>query len=896
MNSFNDIRPNPDELLASLMTEEEKNKRGKLKIFFGMCAGVGKTYSMLKTAQVEKLKGGDIIIGYIETHKRKDTEELVEGFEIIPRKSYEYKSTSIQEMDLDAVLERKPKIVLVDELAHTNAAGSRHIKRYQDVLEILENGINVYTTLNVQHLESRSEIVAQITGIKVKETVPDEVFENSEEVELIDLTPEELLQRLSEGKVYAPERSREAIDNFFRKGNITALREMALRIVADRVDKQLHDYMQYKRIRGPWKSGMHLLVAIDHRQQSTRLLKWAKNLSYSMGGQIQALYVETTQNLTIKDREQLDKNINIAKQLGIKVRINTNSDIVKAIIDYAQKENITHIIVAKPRIRSFFSMLKFGNYVDRLIRYSGNIDVYVLGSDTHSKDKYKDKISLPSFTSHITQYFIICFFVFISSLVCYFIKDYIGYQAVSFVLLFLVSILAIFFGTGPILLAAVLCSVIWDYFFLPPQFTLHIEKPVDILMLIMFFIIALLSGVLTSRIRKQEKKIRIREERTNALYQLTKNLTMITGYKEVTNIASCYIKKYFQLDCAILVKNDCNNLEIQSQSGPEILLHENELSVSNWVFKHAAKAGKFTDTLPSGDYTYYPLKGDSGTMGVIAVKQATVFTHGEEQFWEAFLSQISSKCEREFLREAAKQTYLISESEKLYKTLFSSISHELRIPVATIVGASDTLLAQEYPEITRKKLYNEINTASIRLNRLIENLLNMSRLESGRITPHPDWCDVHDLAYGVSESLSEELKPYKLSIIIPVNMPIVYIDYGLIEQVLHNLILNATQNAPGGSLIRIKFFFDNGILTIQVMDRGTGFQISELSSVFNKFYRGKNAKAGGSGLGLSIVKGFVEVHKGTVIAENRKNGGALFTIKIPVEISDINSIKNQKIK
>ncbi len=401
MNSFDDNRPDPDELLASLINEEEKSKRGKLKIFFGMCAGVGKTYNMLKAAQTEKLKVCDIIIGYVETHNRVETAELVKGFELIQRKTYEYKSTTVHEMDLDAIIARKPQIVLVDELAHTNAPGSRHTKRYQDVQEILEQGINVYTTLNVQHLESRSETVAQITGIIIRETLPDEIFENADEVELIDLPPEELLERLSEGKVYAPERSREAIENFFRIGNITALREMALRIVADRVDKQLHDYLQHKRIRGPWKSGLHLLVAIDYRQQSTRLLRWAKNLSYSMGANIQALYVETLHKLTPKQREQLDKNFKLAKQLGIKFRIITNYNIVKAIVDFAQKENVTHIIIGKPRVRNFLSMLILGNFVNKLIRYSGNIDVYVLGSDRQAKDRFKNRVSIPSFTSNI---------------------------------------------------------------------------------------------------------------------------------------------------------------------------------------------------------------------------------------------------------------------------------------------------------------------------------------------------------------------------------------------------------------------------------------------------------------------------------------------------------------
>jgi two-component system sensor histidine kinase KdpD len=891
--SFDDNRPDPDELLASLKFEEEKGRRGKLKIFFGMCAGVGKTYTMLQAAHTEKVKGSDIVIGYVETHNRKETAELAEGFELIPRKILDYKSTSVQEMDLDAIIGRKPQIVLVDELAHTNAPGSRHKKRFQDVQEILESGISVYTTLNVQHLESRSETVTQITSIIVRETVPDEIFENADEVELVDLTPEELLQRLSEGKVYTPDRSKEAIKNFFRKGNITALREMALRIVADRVDKQLHDYMQHKHIRGPWKSGLHLLVAVGPSPYSGKLLRWAKVLSYSMGANIQAIYIETLRQLSQKEREQLDKNIDLAKHLGIKFRIITNNDVVKAIVDFAQKENVTHIIVGKPRVRNLFSLLRLGKFVNKLVRYSGNIDVYILGGDSKAKDRFRDKVSIPPFTSNIPQYLIASLLVILSTVVLYIFKDIIGYQVVSFALLFLVSILALFYGTGPILLAATLSALIWDFFFIPPPFTLHIEKSVDVLMLIMFFIIALLNGILTSRVRRQEKKTRIREERTHALYQLTRELTLASGTDEVSEIAARYIQKYFNLDCAIILKNEFDQLDNQLQNDAKIKLSENELSIAAWVYKHSAKAGKHTDTLPSTEYTFYPLTGNNDSTGVIAVKHPNPFTQGEEQFWEAFLSQISGKYEREFLREAARKVYILNESDKLYKTLFNSISHELRIPVTTIIGATDTLLMHPSSEETRKKLYEEINTASIRLNRLIGNLLNMSRLESGRITPHLDWHDVHDLATKVAENLKQELLPFKFSIVIPSEMPLVLIDFGLIEQVLNNLVLNATQNTMGGTNIRLKFFFDQGVLTIQLMDRGKGFSTSELHSVFDKFYRGKDSKSGGTGLGLSIAKGYVEAHGGTVNAENRKNGGALFTIKIPVKSSGTDKLNKQ---
>ncbi len=882
-------RPDPDELLASLISEESKAGKGKLHIFFGMCAGVGKTYTMLKAAREEKQKGTDIIIGYVEFHNRKETEALAEGFEVIPRRSYPYRSTSLEEMDIDAILDRKPETVLVDELAHSNAPGSRHAKRYQDVMEILENGINVFTTLNVQHLESRSETVAQITGILVRETLPDAIFEKADEVELVDLPPDELLQRLSEGKVYTPESSRQAVEHFFRKGNLTALREMALRIVAERVDRQLHEYMKQNRISGPWKSGLSLLVAMDFRHRSMRLLRWAKNLSYSMGAPIQAIYVETSHELTPKEREQLDKNFNLAKQLGIPFRIITSNDRARAIVEFAQKENITQIIVGKPRVRNILSMFRLGNFVNRLIRFSGNIDVYILGSDKQAKDHYSGKASILPFTSNITQYVIASLLVILISIFFFLVHEFVVYEIVAFGLLILLSIMALFYGTGPILLAAFVSALIWDFFFIPPRFTINIAKPADMLMLVMFFIIALLNGVLTSRVRRQQKKISIREERTHALYQLTKDLSLLTGTVEVTRTAKDYIRRYFHFECSILLKDELNRL---IPSGPEdsgVRLNENERSIADWVFKHSSKAGKYTDTLPSGRYTFYPLLGNSGIMGVVVVNQQELFTQGEEQFWEAFTSQITGKYEREFLREAAKQAFILNQSDKLYKTLFNSISHELRIPVTTIMGASDTLLSQEFPGETRMKLLAQINLASVRLNRLIENLLNMSRLESGLISPKPDWCDIHDLANRIARSLQEELKLFKLSTVIPHDMPLVKFDFGLTEQMIYNLVLNATQYAPEGSRIRLKMFYDNGFLVIQVMDRGRGFPASDLPSIFNKFYRGKDALTGGTGLGLSIVKGFAEAQKGTVTAENRENGGAKFTIRIPAESTEMKS-------
>ena len=542
-----------------------------------------------------------------------------------------------------------------------------------------------------------------------------------------------------------------------------------------------------------------------------------------MGADLQAIYVETSYKPDTKESEQLNKNINLARQLGIKFRIVTNRDMVKAIVDFAQKENFTHIIIGKPRVRNLFTLLRLGNFVNRLIRYSGNIDVYILGSDIQSKDKYKKNVSLPSFTSNIRQYFTAAFIVICTAIICFFIKEFIGYQVVSFALLFVVSTLAFFFGTGPILVSATMSALIWDFFFIPPPYTLHVDKPEDMLMLIMFFIIALLSGVLTSRIKRQEMKIRIREERTNALYQLTRELSTATGIDEVITIAKNDIKRYFNLNTRILLKNDANQLDYPHQKDSDFTISKNDMSVAVWTFQHSAKAGRFTDTLPSANYTFYPLKGNQMNLGVIAIQQDIVFTQGEEQFWEAFISQISGKFEREYLRNLAKQAFMLNESDKLYKTLFNSISHELRIPVATIMGASDSLLTTQHPEEIRKELSQEIFKASKRLNRLIENLLNMSRLESGRITPRLDWCDIHDLINNVVENLREELKLFSLHIVIPDDMPLVKIDFGLMEQVLYNLIYNATQYASTSTNLRVKAFYDNGMLTIQVMDRGPGF-------------------------------------------------------------------------
>ncbi len=878
-------RPNPDELLASLQQEESNKNKGKLKIFFGMCPGVGKTYTMLQTAQTDRAKGVNVAVGYVEAHNRPETTALLEGLTVIPRKRIAYKGTVLEEMDLDAILEMHPYLVLVDELAHTNAPGSRHLKRYQDVQELQDNGINVYATVNVQHLESRADTIAQITGITVREKIPDEIFEQADEVELADITPTELFTRLAEGKVYAPERSKEAVKHFFREGNITALREMSLRIVADRVDKQLKTYMQQKRIQGPWKSGSHLLVMVSPSPTSAQLIRWTKSMAYSMNARWTALHVKTSQVLSEDESRQLAGNIDLARQLGGEVISTSGNDLVEACLNVARRENSTHIVVGKSGKNSRFTTYTGKKrFLDLLIEKSGNIDVYVLGSEG-VKYKPQSRWGFPRFTSGIREYLLAVLAVIVTALLCAPLAGETGYQSVSFILLFVLSILATFLRVGPVLLAATCSAVVWNFFFIPPQFTLHIDTAANVLTFLMFFIIAFMNGIMTARVKKQERLAISREERTNALFQLTKGLSNAGNVKDVIDTGTAGIRKYFAVDAFFIIQDGNGLLTNRKYVPKEHVFPDAEMGIANWAFKHTRMAGQFTDTLPSGEYTYYPLKGIRTKPGVVAVKQQKAFDGETGLFWETFLTQISHAIEHQYLGNMARKNNLLDESDKLYKTLFNSISHELRIPVATIMGASDTLLTTDYPDTVKLELHEEIFKASKRLNRLIENLLNMSRLESGRIAAQPDWCDIHDLFNRVVESLQEELTSFRMEVVVPDSMPLVRLDFGLMEQVLFNLVYNSCQYSAPGKTIRLKAFYDSNHLVIQEMDRGPGFPLDMLPHVFDRFYRAKNDKTEGLGLGLSIVKGFVEAHKGTVSAENRQNGGARFTLQIPTEIT-----------
>ncbi len=882
MISIDESRPDPDALLHAIRKEEENAAKAKLKIFFGMCAGVGKTYDMLTAAHDAISNGIDVVIGIVETHKRPETEALVANLPLIPRKKIDYRESVVEEMDLDAILARKPKLVLVDELAHTNAPGSRHLKRYQDVQELLDNGIDVYTTLNVQHLESRADAVAQITGSLIRETVPDSIFERADDIEVIDLPPDELLKRLEEGKVYAPERSQQAIQNFFRKGNLTALREMSLRLTAERVDHQLRDYMRTARITGPWKSGQRFVVGISPSPHSVSVLRWARRLSYTMNATWVVVCVETSASLQESDKEQLSKNISLARKLGAEIITTSDENVADALIRVAREQNATQILVGKSK-RGLFSPSQ--RLIEDLVEKSHNVDVYIVGQEDNTQQERKRR-AIPKLQSTITQYILASAIVAVVALLCFPFQQLIGYRTVSMIVLLTVSLLPLRMGPGPVLVAAAMGALMWDFFFVPPIFTFSIGHVEDAMMLAVYFIVAIVTGVLTARVRAREKAVRQREERTAALFALTNNLSSAHSQEEVIQAAVSNIKKYFDADVTLILGEADGEISAQPHSGSSYSLDAKEFGVASWSYWNEKKAGKYTDTLPSAEATYFPISGPRYPLGVIGVRlhRNEKLSSDQETSLDNFISQIASAMERELLNDVNKKSIVVAESERLYKILFNSISHELRTPIAAIMGASENLMKTSANQAAPStgEYTKEIHIAAERLNRLVANLLDMSRLESGMIQPKMDWCDIRDLINAAIKGLDRELLRHSVTVKVEDEMPLVKLDFGLVEQALTNLIHNAAVHTPEGSSITVEARVEGKECVIVVVDNGPGLAKDDLPKVFEKFYRAEGMKSGGSGLGLTIAKGFAEAHKGSLTARNRVPAGAEFTLRIPM--------------
>ena len=880
-------RPDPDTLLAAIQKEEARQQRAKLKIFFGMVAGVGKTYAMLEAGREVKADGVDVVVGYVETHGRSETAALLQGLEVLPRRKLEYRGVVLEDMDLDALLERRPQLVLVDELAHTNAPGMRHRKRYQDVLELLEAGIDVYTTINVQHFESRADAVAQITGVAVHEKVPDSLLDMADEIELIDLSPEDLRRRLAEGKVYTAERADLAAKNFFRVGNLTALREMALRLTAEHVDHQLQNYMETKRIAGPWKSGERLMVAVGPSPFSEQAVRWTRRMAYNLEASWLAVHVQTSHVQSAAQQEQLARNLELVLSLGGEVVSTAGDNVAQALLHVARQRNATQIVVGKPLHTNLWSVVRRRTVVDQLIRASDDIDIYVVAG-AEQTERAAPRPTLPaaparsSWRSYVYAALVVAA---VTSLMVIVFDQFpgFGYQTVGLLELLAVLMVAIYLGRGPALLAAFLSALSWNFLFIYPRFTFAISQAEDIILFVLYFMIAIFAGNLTARVRQQERLARYNADRMTALYALAHEIATAVSMDDVMRTAVDQIGRVFDAEVAIILPRG-EHLERAPHGASTLTVDEKDFAVATWVFDNGKPAGHFTETLPQATAQYLPLRTPSRTVGVlgISLRGSAKLSFDQALQLETFANQVALVIERELLDEAAQQSLMLRESERLYTALLNSISHELRTPIATITGAASLLAEQANgDEATRAELTHDIQSAANRLNRLVANLLDMSRLDAGRLKLKLEWCDVGDVIGVAVRRVEDSLAQRPLTISVAPNVPLVQMDFVLMEQVLVNLLDNASNYTPPGAPIRVEADVARGKLRMTITDSGPGIPPGEIDRIFDKFYRVPGTATGGTGLGLSICRGLVEAHGGTLAAENAPGAGARFIITLP---------------
>lgn len=875
-------RPDPDELLKHIQAEEPT--RGKLKIFLGYAAGVGKTYAMLEAAHQRQHQGVDVVIGYIETHERADTQAMVDGLQIIPRRQVEYHDITLPEVDVDEVINRHPQLVLIDEFAHTNAPGSRHPKRYLDVADILDAGIDVYTTLNVQHLESLNDVVAQVTGVVVRETVPDRVLDEASEIEVIDLPPDELLTRLKEGKVYVPDQAKRAIEKFFRKGNLSALRELSLRRAAERVDTQMRNYMRSRAIEGPWAATERLLVCVSPSPLSEKLIRTTRRLSDELNAEWFAVHV----NLTSKPErnpvkiDRVAKTMQLAEELGARTRILTGDSISEAVLTYAKKHNITKIVVGKPIHPRWLEILS-GSIVDKLIYASGDIDIYVINEQPDIRPSKFSNVIRPN--QPYWRYIIAFGMVVITTIIGKLIHTKL--EPVNLVMLYLVITVAaaVYLGRGPALLTSFLGVLAFDFFLVPPYFTFAVSDTQYIITFIGLFLVSLVVSTLAVRTKEQAEAAIQRESQTSALYALGRELTSATDLHQVTKIVINQINQVFGCDAVIFLPESKKIMVYAATTGytPDA----NEMAVATWSFDHEQPAGLGTDTLPAASLRCQPLvtaRGRIGVLGIHPKEGEKLLSPDLLQTFYAFANQAALAVEQANLVEQARKAELLQATETLQTALLNSISHDLRTPLVSITGALSSL-REESLNINEEDRSNLLETAygeAERLNRLVGNLLNMTRLEANAIHLRLEPCDIQDVIGSALDQLEERLDKKPIMVNLPEVLPMVLLDFVLVEQVLVNVIDNAIKYSPKDTQIDIDVTQTDKEITIQVSDRGIGIPKEDLDRVFDKFYRvSRPENVIGTGLGLAICKGIVETIGGKISATNREGGGTVITITFP---------------
>jgi two-component system sensor histidine kinase KdpD len=878
-------RPDPDALLARVEAEERQKAQGKLKIFLGYAAGVGKTYAMLEAAQSRKGEGVDVVVGVVETHGRAETEALLQGLEVIPRKQVHYRGVKLSEMDLDAILSRKPQLALVDEHAHTNVPGSRHAKRWEDIEELLNGGMDIYTTLNIQHLESFRDIIAQITGVIQRETIPDRILDGASEIEVVDLPPEELLQRLREGKVYIPEQAARAMEHFFESGNLIALREITLRRAASRVDEQMREYLE--TFSGPeiWPITERLLVCISGSPHSERLIRTARRLAEELKMDWYALYVETTESdkLTQENREWIWRELRLAESLGAKeVTTVTAGSASDAVMDYARKHKITRMIVGRPTRPRWREWLQ-GSFVEQILRRSREVDVYVVSEKGKEKER---AIPAPSPPASWQGYLASLLLVSGATLAGRIVIEFLSPTNMIMFYLLAVVMAALRLGFKPAMATALLGVLAFDFFLIPPYYTLAVADTQYMITFAGLFFVGAVISTLVARARKQTEALRIREGQTATLYALSRDLASAVSLNDILNEVIHHVSDTLNVQIAILLPEG-QSLNLQASSSG-FSLGEKEKSVALWSFRNGQMAGRGTDTLSSAELLYLPLQTSGRVVGVMGMKMengAELLAPDRRRLLEAYSSQAALAIERVYLAQKAEQAQLLQATDRLERSLLNSISHDLRTPLSSITGALSSLRYEgNTPDgESRRELIELAWEEAERMDRFVRNLLDITRLEAGALKIKKEPYDVQDLLGSCLASLEPRLKGRKIEVNLPPSLPLVPMDSVLMAQVIMNVLDNALKYSPPDGMIGVTGRIREDRLEIEVQDEGPGIPEEHLQQVFNKFFRlNRREEASGTGLGLAISKGIVEAHQGKIWAENRPEGGSKIIFTLPL--------------
>ncbi len=893
---MNEARPDPDRLLAAVSAEEARARRGKLRIFFGGSAGVGKTYSMLEAAHRVRATGVDLVLGYIEPHGRVETEQLREGLEQLPTVPVRHRGLTRHEFDLDAALQRRPVILLVDELAHANLIegepAPRHAKRWQDIEELLDAGINVWTTVNVQHLESLNDLVAQITGVRQRETLPDRIFDEADEVELIDLPPDDLLARLRSGRIYLPEEARTAADRFFRKSNLIALRELALRRMADRVDASARATTTMDRGSRAWMARDRLLVAVGPDEQAEQLVRAGKRMADALDASWSVVYVETPDLLRLSQRER-NRRIDIlrlAESLGAETVTLDGPTAAETLSEYAQTRNATRVIVGAPKRRGWRALVR-PSTATALARKAQGFDVITIApTDTLKRggEPHADapEIAVPV---HWDRYAWAIATTVICTLIGFAMRS--SFEPANIVMVYVLgaTIASVRFGRGPAVVTAIANVFAFDFCFVPPQFTFSVADAQYVVTFVVMLIVTLVIANLMASVRQQTRVAGARERRTYLLYAMSRELAATRGIAEMARVAVRHVAEVFQCSAVVLLPDSSGKLKHPRELPEMGSLRGADLSIAQWVQDHGRRAGLDSDTLPAAPALYLPLGSVEQALGVLAVlpqNRRRVLLPEQRHLLETFAAQIGLAVERGKLAEIAESSRVAAETESLRNTLLASISHDLRTPLAVIAGASSMLAEHRegLDEAARQKLAQSIETKAREMTDLVSNVLDLSRFESGQVVLRRDWQTLDDLLGTALSRMQERLGTHPVSAQLPADLPAVYVDASLIVQVFVNLLDNVAKYTPPETPVIISAVVSDDGVRVTCDDAGPGLPPGESKRLFDKFQRGNGEGATiGAGLGLAICRAIVRAHGGDISAETRLEGGARFVFTLPLK-------------